>query len=91
MEDSVVLLCGYFRYVGSGAGSSVPAGSHAWDVEHSLSDAQLKKMLGAVRTAAAFQAGTTGSFLDTGIPRLNQGGALDHQEAEGRCPACVLL
>jgi hypothetical protein len=111
MQDAIVLLCGYFRYVppaevaaagthgsgGGGAGSAaasaagVPAGAHGWDVEHSLSDKRLTRMLGALKpsTATRSSVGTTGKLADTGALRTNQDGALDEAE-DSPCPACAV-
>jgi len=136
MEDAVVLLCGYFRYVpstpskivGEGAtppgirstssngtpsasstivaepgaaapppagvsAAKVPAGAHGWDVEPSLSDKQLTRMLDALQPKTMRKtnthAGMTGKLVDTGTVRANQDGALDDAE-DLACPACVV-
>ena len=68
----------------------MPTGSHGWDVEHSLSDRQLARMLGALRKAGSFETGSSGTLSDTGIPRTNQDGSLDEPESS-ICPSCVLL
>jgi hypothetical protein len=68
----------------------VPISCHAWDVEHSLSDRQLARINGALQTVRSFDTSTSGSVVDTGIPRTNQGGALDEAE-RAICPLCSLL
>ena len=104
MEDVVPLLMGYFRYVAphdeetgggvsgilSNRGNSVPVGSHAWDVEHSLSDRQLTRMMTVLRRAVTFDTGTSGEFYDTGIARTNQDGELDESD-DSICPSCFFL
>ena len=71
MEDAVLLLCGYFRFVGPDGGAhgtggtggggggeaAVEAGSGGWDVEPSLSDRQLSAMLRTLRAAGGLAAG----------------------------------
>ena len=66
----------------------MPTGSHGWDVEHSLSDRQLARMLGALRKAGSFETGSSGTLSDTGIPHTNQGGSLDELESSVRRACC---
>ena len=94
MEDSVILLCRYFRYVRSSDDllGIVPEGSHGWEVEHGISDRQIIRMMNAMKGAGSLDSRPAGSLFDTGIPRSNQDGALDEKSsAEGLCPACVFL
>jgi hypothetical protein len=140
MEDAVVLLCGFFRYVppsasssfsevvgagesspGSGGASfhrtqglsnttttvaqpaaavsvtavtaAVPIDAHGWDVEPSLSDKQLTRMLDVLQPIkmrkARTHAGMTGKLVDTGVLRVNQGGDFEDLE-DLACPSCAL-
>lgn len=138
MEDAVVLLCGFFRYVppsasssevvgagqtspGSGGASfhgtqglsnttttvaqpaaavsvtavtaAVPTDAHGWDVEPSLSDKQLTRMLDALQPMnmrkARTHAGMTGKLVDTGVLRVNQDGDFEGLE-DLACPSCAL-
>jgi hypothetical protein len=97
MDDAVLLMCGFFRYIAPGTGGErwgVPAGDHGWDVEHSLSDRQLSGMMSTLRYHASSSmtesVGVSGRIVVTDLPRTNQNG--DFDEPSGSiCPACAIL
>ena len=77
---------------GAELAAAVPEGSHAWDVEASLSDRHLARLVGVAGLALG-QRGvvrTAGDFVDTGAVRTNADGTLDDPD-ESVCPLCVVL
>ena len=85
VEEAIGLLMGFFRYVGPEKDAGVPTGSQGWDVEHSLSDRQIGRLLSICRKASKLDIAPSGQLVDTGIPRSNQDGALD-EGMDSLCP-----
>lgn len=78
-RDAVELLMGYFKHAAAGA-PHVPLGSHGWDVEPTMSDRHIRRLLDATRVARRSDMSPSGDLVDTGLPRTNQDGTLDEPD-----------
>ena len=63
VEEAIGLLMGFFRYVGPGDDTGIPVGSQGWDVEHSLSDRQIGRLLSICRKASNLDIAASVSML----------------------------
>jgi hypothetical protein len=90
MDDAVSLLCGNFNFIHD----TGETGSCGWDIERSLSDRHLSRILTKIRGIApiAFKtpSGISGTLVSTDVPRTNQEGEFD-EEDDSVCPSCTLL